>query len=360
VSSELTDSVKRYDAETGAYLGKYVSAGVDGQVKPRGLAFGPDGNLYVGGGGDGNPNVKRFDGETGALIDTVTSGYPPRINGLTFGPDGSLYGAVFEGDSVFRVDAATGTQLGEIGPGSPLDGPGGVAFGADGKLYGGSFNTGEVLRFDATTGAFIGVFATAPLGGAPNAVTFGPDGDLYVTVDYCGPAGCLSGDILRFDGTTGASMGSFIAPGDPRPVEPSSLVFAPDGDLYVSSHANDQVLRYDGTTGGFLGSVANGGGLDGPSGLVVVRATTIDLLVASRLNGRVIRYDGATGAPVGNFVLPSGGGLESPFGMTFGPDGKLYVANGVKPDGSPDLIGSQDRQGVVQQSYSGARDPCEG
>jgi len=60
----------------------------------------------------------------------------------------------------------------------------------------------------------------------------------------------------------------------------------------------------------------------------------IDLLVASRANGRVIRYDDATGAPVGNFVLPARDGLESPFGMAFGPDGNLYVANGLKPDGS--------------------------
>ena len=113
VSSELTDSVKRYDAKTGRYLGDFVSAG--GQVEPRGLTFGPDGNLYVAGGGDGDPNVKRFDGRTGAPIDIVTSGYPSQINDITFGPDGYLYGSVQEGDSVFRVDPTTRTKVGEIG-----------------------------------------------------------------------------------------------------------------------------------------------------------------------------------------------------------------------------------------------------
>jgi sugar lactone lactonase YvrE len=61
----------------------------------------------------------------------------------------------------------------------------------------------------------------------------------------------------------------------------------------------------------------------------------VDLLVASRANGRVLRYDDATGAPIGNFVLPSRNGLESPTQIVFGPDGDLYVANGIKPDGTP-------------------------
>ena len=332
VSSELTDSVKRFDAVTGAYLGDFVSAGIDGQVEPRGLAFGSDGNLYVGGGGDGNPNVKRFGGTTGNFVDTVTSGHPPQINGIAFGSDGHLYGAVFDDDYVFEVDPQTGTRFEDLGAGTPLDGPTGLTFGADGNLYVGSFETGQVLRFDGTTGAYLGVFAALPDGGSTSGLSFGPDGDLYVLVWYCGPAECLSSDILRFDGTTGASKGSFIAPSDPHPVEPHSLLFAPDGTLYVSSHRADEVLRYDGTTGAFLASAAIGGGLDGPFGLaLILPEATTDLLVASHANGRVIRYHGATGAPVGNFVIPSSGGLETPFGMAYGPDGNLYVANGISP-----------------------------
>ena len=348
VSSDLTDSVKRY-SQTGGYLGEFVSAGIDG----RSLTFGPDGNLYVGGGGDGDYNVKRFDGRIGAFIDIVTSGHPSRIDSLTFGPDGSLYGAVFEDDSVFRVDVTTGTQVGEAGPGSPLAGPSGVAIGADGYLYVGSFHTGKILRFDATNGAFIDVFAAVPSGGAVNGLTFGPDGDLYVTVEYCGPAGCLASDLLRFDGTTGDSKGSFIAPGDPHPVEPRSPVFGPDGDLYVSSHLTDQVLRYDGTTGAFLGSFAAGGGLDGPSGIAFVPRLPVapsDLLVASRANGRVIHYD-ANGVPLEAFVTAGSGGLESPFGMAYGPDGNLYVANGLKSDGTSPTANSVLRYDALDGDF---------
>jgi outer membrane protein assembly factor BamB len=271
VASNLTHNVKRYDGTTGEFLGDFVSAGIFGQPEPRGLTFGPDGNLYVGGGGDANPNVKRYDGTTGAFIDTFTSGYPPRINDITFGPDGDLYGSVFDPDFVFRVDGTTGGDpIDIIGAGSPLNGPAGLAFGADGNLYVGSYHTHQVLRFNGATGAFIDVFATVPIAGNAGVVGdvgFGPDGNLYVGVGE--GAGVPQGDIWRFDGTTGASLGSFIPAADPHPLFSVIFAFGPDGNLYVPSGQTDQVLRYNGTTGAFIDYFvpAGSGGLDGPFGL---------------------------------------------------------------------------------------------
>ena len=72
-------------------------------------------------------------------------------------------------------------------------------------------------------------------------LTFGPDGDLYVGL-------FLGNDIWHFDGTTGASQGSFIPTADPHPQTPWIFTFGPDGNLYVASSATDEVLRYDGTT----------------------------------------------------------------------------------------------------------------
>jgi WD40 repeat protein len=267
VSSYNTNSVKRYDGATGAYLGDFASAAAN----PRGMSLGPDGNLYVGGGayGDLNGNIRRFDGTTGAFLGTVTSGHPGPIGDVIFGPDGDLYASVLVQDYVIHLDPSTGGLLGIIGAGSPLNDASGLAFGADGNLYVASYPDNQVLRFDGTTGAYLGLFATVPIAGNAGHIAdviFGPDGNLLATIGYAEP----TGDIWRFDGTTGASLGAFIPAADPHPAIPVFQVFGPDGNLYVGSSGTDEVLRYNGTTGEFIDSFASGGGLDAPIGLAFV------------------------------------------------------------------------------------------
>src|SRR5205085_2379545 len=63
-----TDTVKRYDGTTGAYLGDFVTAGSGGLDNANGVAFGPEGNLYVASTHSGQ--IKRYNGQTGAFIDT--------------------------------------------------------------------------------------------------------------------------------------------------------------------------------------------------------------------------------------------------------------------------------------------------
>jgi len=112
-------------------------------------------------------------------------------------------------------------------------------------------------------------------------------------------------------------------------------------DLYVASSfkdsSNNNVKRYDGTTGQFLGEfVANGsGGLDHAAGITF--GPDGNLYVASGGWGgnggifglaAVLRYEGPTcpdklppGTFLGTFVRPGSGGLNSPFSLLFGPDG---------------------------------------
>ena len=78
----------------------------------------------------------------------------------------------------------------------------------------------------------------------------------------------------------------------------SGLAFGPDGNLYVGSLNTDEVLRYDGTSGAFLGAfVASGsGGLNGPgAGGLIFRPDGL-LYVLSRATSSVLRYDAASGA----------------------------------------------------------------
>src|SRR5229473_61629 len=67
----------------------------------------------------------------------------------------------------------------------------------------GDANTGNILRYDGTTGAFVDIFASNSQLAGPVGLTFGPDGNLYV-------AGQTSGNVTRFTGQTGAFIDTFI------------------------------------------------------------------------------------------------------------------------------------------------------
>jgi DNA-binding beta-propeller fold protein YncE len=149
-------------------------------------------------------------------------------------------------------------------------------------------------------------------------IVVGPDGNLYVTSQ-------ANNRILRYDAETGAFLDTFIAAGSGGLDVPVGLDFGPDGNLYVVSNGNHSVLRYDGTTGAFVDVfVPNGSGLNTPTGLAFGPGG--DLYVCSRNSDKVLRFDGATGAPLGDFVASGSGGLAQPRGLRFGPDGNLYIA----------------------------------
>lgn len=99
--------------------------------------------------------------------------------------------------------------------------------------------------------------------------------------------------------------------------------------MLVSSFSNDTILRYSASTGAFEGVFVppGSGGLDGPWGLTF--GPDGNLYVSSSYSGEVLRYDGVTGSFLGSFVSAYSGGLQFPIGLTFGPDGNLYVTEGA-------------------------------
>lgn len=70
-SSHLAGVVSRYNGSTGAFIDFFVPSGSHGLTEAQGLAFGPDGNLYVGSGDTGE--VFRFNGQNGAFIDVFVA-----------------------------------------------------------------------------------------------------------------------------------------------------------------------------------------------------------------------------------------------------------------------------------------------
>ena len=83
------------------------------------------------------------------------------------------------------------------------------------------------FRYDASSGAFLGQLPAATAPTSHREMAFGRDGHLYV-VDG------LGNSVLRYDGTSGASMGAFVPAGRGL-TNPSGLAIGPEGDLYVTN-----------------------------------------------------------------------------------------------------------------------------
>jgi outer membrane protein assembly factor BamB len=258
-----------------------------------GLAFGPDGNLYVGNASENE--VWRYNAATGAFMGVFVASGSGGLAGLPdqsliFRPDGKLYVASKDTSSVLRYDATTGAFLDTFVPPNSggLQLVKGIAFGPDENLYLSSANTNQVLRYSGTTGAFLDVFVAAGSGGlsTPRALKFGPDGNLYVSSTG-------TNSVMCFDGTSGEFLSTFISSGSGGLIAPSEFMFF-NGSVYVLSQNNSEVLRYDALTGAFIEAIpVYSDGLIDPTSMLL--DFNNNLLVGTR--GIIQRYGPASQAP---------------------------------------------------------------
>lgn len=279
VSSTNTNDVLAYDGATGEFQRKFARH-VGHLIEPEGVAFGPDGNLYVSSRSD---EVLRYELETGKFLGVFASG-----NGL--------------------VDPA-GIAFGPPGPAPDLF----VSSGLTDEGQG-----GQILRFDGLTGAFEGVVDPTNAAGLvdPEGLAFGPDGKLYVDDTPEAPA---TGRVVRYDTQANAFDGVFVDGAASNLVDPTDLVFGPGGELFVSSAETSEVKRYS-STGVFLGNfvIAGSGGLTEAEGMAF--GPNGNLFVASEMGDAVLEFNGTTGAFIGEFVVArNNGGLSEPTFIVFGP-----------------------------------------
>jgi hypothetical protein len=244
VASALTDSVLRYDAQSGDFDSEIVPSGSGGLDWPESMVFDSDGNFYVS--STFSHEILRYSSAGGFLGGFVAAGSGGLTSpkGIAFGPDGRLYVASFHSLEIYRYQGPGGAS-----PGSFIDvyasgfsnGPAQIGFGPDGRLYVTSANL--IYRATGIPGAAAEVYVSPGSGGLASAryLAFDSEGNLLV-VDAPNNA------VRRYQGPAGANPAAFIdtviSPGIGGLINPIGITQGPDHSLYVSSHDNNHVLRY--------------------------------------------------------------------------------------------------------------------
>lgn len=182
-------------------------------------------------------------------------------------------------------------------------------------FYISSFGTNQLMRFNEDTGAFLGVVADV---NGPFASQIGFNGDLFVSSHN-------TGEVLRYDSITGEYKGVFIKAHEGGLMKPTAPNFGPDNKVYVGDLGTNRVLRYD-RNGKFLDVFADSAtsDLNGPFMMTFDEST---MFIASGYTNSILRYDLKTKEYMGAFAAPGSGGMNTPVGLEFGPDGNLYTSS---------------------------------
>jgi hypothetical protein len=250
VATNPGPSVRRFNESNGASLGRAASGG----QFINGFAIGPDGILYaaVRDGPLEVGSIRKFDPSTGAFLGYFARDLPTLPGSLLFAENGDLYAT--ESKGVRRFEAGTGQDL-DLLISTGTNGLSGVfdlLFNrARDELF---VSSGQrVNRYDPTTGAFIGTLITqaTAINRSVYDLKSGPDGNLYAIEVSNGGDG--ERNIVRFDGSTGAPLGSFIR--ETNGSRQWRFAFGPDGDIYSAvlpaASSVFEVRRYSGSTGAF-------------------------------------------------------------------------------------------------------------
>lgn len=209
---------------------------------PSGCAFGPDGNLYVVTSDPANASAP-FAGQI--LVygpDGIQIGpaiVPPNLSnarGIAFGPDGHIFVCSSGNGVVMELDA-DGTHLQNIGLGAGMVEPTGVVVGPNGNLFISDPSSNTIYEFAPVQST--NPVRTLTVGGnlnEPYGMTVGPRGHLFVVNRG-------TNTVLEID-ENGALVQTIGLTSTLQAPEYIAIGF--DGHLYVSSRSSGRVVVFDG------------------------------------------------------------------------------------------------------------------
>jgi DNA-binding beta-propeller fold protein YncE len=209
VANHGNNSIHRY-SNTGADLGGFASAGLN---IPTGIAFDNQGRLVVCNYGDGSLSIYS---PTGALLKHVVTGLRNPI-ALALDRNNNIFVStpnIGANSGVFRF-SPDGSQRTLFAAGIDFD-PRGLAFDQAGNLYVANQHGNTVQRF-SSDGISLGTFASTGLRD-PFALAFDASGDLYISNQ--------SGGNIRRYSACGDDLGDFAVVSTPL-ANPVGLVFFP-------------------------------------------------------------------------------------------------------------------------------------
>lgn len=211
---------------------------VTGLAAPDGVAFGPDGSLYISNFGDGT--VVRIGADGSRRVHARDLGHP---SGLAFLPGGDLLVADFgnyDGKRVWRVDAAGNARVFAEGFAAPI----GLFVARDGSVFVSNFGSGEISRI--ATDRSVHLFARVPNTPAAMLQYLAADdeGNLYVPsfghnrvyrIDRAGGVHVAAGR-----GVAGGRDGS---PDEAEFDGPNSIARAADGSFWITEYTANRLRR---------------------------------------------------------------------------------------------------------------------
>jgi hypothetical protein len=337
-----------------------------GLEAPRGLRFGPDGDLYVAEAGTGGTTSTADI----CPADQVIPPIGPYTGGLTARI--SKFDKNWNRTTVASGLASTLGAMGAVQGVSDLQFMNGTLYaliGGGGCSHGNATMPSGVVAVNTSTGSFryvadIGAFMHASPVQVPNKDDFEPDGTAYSMVSVNNALHVVepnSGELLRVDVFSSLISREIDFSASQGHIVPTSVLYKNGSylvgnlNLFPIEPHTSQVLTVSNFPAG-TGTGVPGLSVPGPYYVVAGKAgfATVVGLAIGPTNALLYVLQLAPDTPSG-FPQPGFGkvtrinfdgsltdvvtGLSVPTAMTFGPDGKLYISNfGAAPAGAGQIV----------------------